>query len=85
MLDDISVLLILIIRAVRFDDAVDAVNGAGDAVSGDEFGKVTAYGLQRFSSYTPKAALREKARTHRSKKSTEMPKSLAILPSPTTR
>lgn len=40
MLDHISVLLILIIRPVRLDDAVDAVDGAGDAVRGDEFGEI---------------------------------------------
>ena len=41
MLDHIGVLLILIIRPVRLDDAVDAVDGAGDAVCGDEFGEIS--------------------------------------------
>jgi hypothetical protein len=40
LLDDVAVLLVLIVRAVCFDDALDAVDGAGDAVCGDKFGEV---------------------------------------------
>ena len=40
VLDHIGVLLVLIVRAVGLDDAVDAVDGAGDAIGGDEFGEV---------------------------------------------
>jgi hypothetical protein len=39
----VLVLLVLVVRPVRLDDALagDAVNGAGDAAGGDEFGEVT--------------------------------------------
>ena len=40
MLDHIGVLLVLIVRAVGLDDAVDAVDGTGDTIGGDEFGEV---------------------------------------------
>ena len=40
LLDDVGILLVLVIRAVGLDDAVDAVDGAWDAVCGDEFGEV---------------------------------------------
>ena len=40
MLDHIGVLLVLIVRAVGLDDAVDAVDGTGDTIGGDELGEV---------------------------------------------
>lgn len=40
LLDHVSVLLVLVVGTVRLDDAVDAVDGAGNAVAGDEFGEV---------------------------------------------
>ena len=41
LLHDISILLVLVIRSVCLDDFVDAVDGAGNAVCGDEFGEIT--------------------------------------------
>jgi hypothetical protein len=40
--DDILVLLVLVVRAVRFDDALagHAVDGAGDAACGNEAGEI---------------------------------------------
>lgn len=38
LLDHVRVLLVLVVWPVRFDDLVDAVDGAGYAVRGDEFG-----------------------------------------------
>lgn len=40
MLHHIRVLLVLVVGAVRLNDAVDTVNGARNAVAGDELGKV---------------------------------------------
>lgn len=40
LLDNITILLILIVGAVGFDDTLDAVDGAGDAVCGDELGEI---------------------------------------------
>lgn len=40
LLDDVCVLLVLVVGPVRLDDFVDAVDGAGDAVCGDELGEV---------------------------------------------
>jgi hypothetical protein len=42
--DDILILLVLVVGAVRLNDATarDAVNGARDAAGGDELGKVAA-------------------------------------------
>ena len=42
LLDHVGVLLVLVIGPVRFYDLVDAVDGAGYAVCGDEFGQITA-------------------------------------------
>lgn len=45
LLDDVLVLLVLVVRAVRLDDALarDAVDGAGDAAACYELGQVTIY------------------------------------------
>jgi hypothetical protein len=40
LLDHIHVLLVLVVGPIGLDDALDAVNGAGNAVSGNELGKV---------------------------------------------
>ena len=40
LLDHIRVLLILIIRAVRLNNAVDTIDRTGDPVSGDEFSEI---------------------------------------------
>ncbi len=40
LLDHVCVLLVLIVRSVCLDDALDTVNGAGYAVSGDETSEV---------------------------------------------
>lgn len=40
MLNHIRVLLVLVVRAIRLDDAVDAVDGAWYPVTGDEFREV---------------------------------------------
>ena len=86
MLDHISVLLILIIRPVRLDDAVDAVDGAGDAVRGDEFGEIAGMSISKIYKEGDFGGNGGKGEEiHRSRKSTEMPKSLAMLPKPTTR
>lgn len=42
LLDDVGVLLVLVVGPVGLDDLVDAVDGAGDAVGGDEFREVAA-------------------------------------------
>ena len=44
LLDHVCVLLVLVVGPVRLDDFVDAVDGAGDAVCGDEFGEVAGSG-----------------------------------------
>ena len=43
MPDNVLILLVLVVRAVRLDDAaaVDAVDGTGDAAGGDEPGEIT--------------------------------------------
>ena len=43
MAHDVLVLLVLVVRAVRLDDALarDAVNGAGDAPAGNKLGEIT--------------------------------------------
>jgi hypothetical protein len=50
LLDDVGVLLVLVVWSVGFDDAVDAVDGARDAVCCDEFGEVPVLGqyVERF-------------------------------------
>lgn len=40
MLHDTGVLLVLIVRSVCLDNAVDPVDGAGNAVAGDELGQI---------------------------------------------
>lgn len=89
LLDNVRILLVLVIWAVGFDDVVDAVDCAGNAVCGYEFGEIT---ISMSAVVFPKRDGREeqgwgklKWCTNRSKKSTEIPKSLAILPSPTMR
>ncbi len=39
-LDHVGILAVLVVRPVGLDDLVDAVDGAGDAVCGDEFGEI---------------------------------------------
>ena len=41
LLHHICVLFVLVVRSVGFDDLVDTVNSAGDAVRRDKFGQVT--------------------------------------------
>ncbi len=81
LLDDIRILLILIVRPVRLDDLVDAVDGAGDAVCGYEFCEIAGWGMLAGDICWGK----ERGGTYRSRKSTETPKSFAMLPRPTTR
>lgn len=40
LLDRVCVLLVLVVWSVGLDDALDTVNGAWDAVGGDEFGEI---------------------------------------------
>lgn len=40
--DKVGVLLVLIVRSVCLDDAIDAVNCARDALGCDELGEITA-------------------------------------------
>jgi hypothetical protein len=40
LLDDIYVLLVLVVRSIRLNDLVHTVNGARDAVCGNEVGEV---------------------------------------------
>lgn len=40
LLDHIHILLVLVVGSVGLDDALDAVDGAGNAVCGDELGEV---------------------------------------------
>jgi hypothetical protein len=40
LLDHVCVLLVLVVWSVCLNDALDAVNGAWDAVCGDELGEV---------------------------------------------
>ena len=40
LLDDVAVLLVLIVGSVSLDNALDAIDGAGDAVSGDKFREI---------------------------------------------
>lgn len=42
LLDDVHVLLVLVVGSVGLDDALDAVNGARNAVGGNELGEVPA-------------------------------------------
>lgn len=43
MLHHIRVLLILVVRSVRLNDAIDTIDGACNAVAGDKFGQIPAY------------------------------------------
>lgn len=40
VLHNICVLLVLVVRSVRLDDAIDPVDGACNPVAGNEFGKI---------------------------------------------
>jgi hypothetical protein len=40
LLDHVRILLVLVVWPVRFNDALDAINGAGYPVRGDEFGEI---------------------------------------------
>lgn len=40
VLHHVRVLLVLVVGAIGLNDAVDAVNGACNAVAGDEFGQI---------------------------------------------
>jgi hypothetical protein len=41
MLNHISVLLVLVVGSIRLDNAVHTIDGAGNAVVGNELGKIT--------------------------------------------
>ena len=43
LLHYVGVLLVLVVWSVRLDDALDAVDGARDAVCGDELSEVPGY------------------------------------------
>ena len=51
LLDHVGVLLVLVIGTVRFYDLVDAVDGAGYAVCGDEFGQITVNRVGQLCAY----------------------------------
>lgn len=40
MLDNVGILLVLIVRTVGLDDAIDSVNGTRYSISRNEFGQV---------------------------------------------
>jgi hypothetical protein len=56
LLQDVGVLLILVVRPVRLNNALNAINGAGDAVGGNEFGEIPNPG-QRIISTSQKQDL----------------------------
>ena len=41
VLNHVGILLVLVVGAIRLNDTVDTVDGAGNTVVGNEFGKVT--------------------------------------------
>lgn len=85
LLDDVIVLLVLVVGSVGLDDALarDAIDSAGDALCGDEFGEIT---MREISiAHGEEGQKRQRDQTYRSRKSTVTPNSLAILSSPTTR
>lgn len=79
MLDDISILLVFVIGAVGLDDLVDAVDGARNAVRRDEVAQIPVQVLICILHVWKLIS------THLSKKSTDTPKSCAMLFKPTTR
>jgi hypothetical protein len=40
LLDNVHILLVLVVGSVGLDDALNAIDGAGNAVGGDELGKI---------------------------------------------
>ena len=80
MLDDVGVLLVLVVWAVCFDNAIYSVDCACDAVASDKLGQIPTI-VSQYDYYAPL----QPTRTYLSKKSTVTPKSLAILFNPTTR
>lgn len=88
LLDHVRILLVLVVWPVRFYNLVDAVDGAGYAVCRDELRQVSGLiGLAPRHAKGRKRGMgilgKDKA-AYRSRKSTETPKSCAILPRPTT-
>ena len=59
LLDHVGVLLVLVIGPVRFYDLVDAVDGAGYAVCGDEFGQITVNRVSQLHVLTSRAKDRD--------------------------
>lgn len=43
MLDQISILLVLVVRPVRLNDSIHSVDGARDTVAGDKLGQIPAF------------------------------------------
>lgn len=77
---NVIILLVLVVWSVGLDDALSShtVNGTWDSLCCNEFCKITRKSQQDKSQVPISLA-------YRSKKSTETPKSFAILSSPTTR
>lgn len=40
LLHHIGILLVLVVRPIRLNNPVDSINGAGDAVAGNELGQI---------------------------------------------
>lgn len=40
MFDEISILFVLVVRTVRFDNSIDTIDCAGDTVARDKLGEV---------------------------------------------
>lgn len=80
LLHNIGVLLVLVIGSVGLNDTLSGhtVDSTWDALSGDELGEITMTVVKR-------ANPKRDGGAYRSKKSTETPKSLAMLSRPTTR
>jgi hypothetical protein len=47
LFDHVCILLVLVVWAIRLDDALDAVDGARNAVGSDELGKIPAWSQYR--------------------------------------
>ncbi len=78
LLDHVGILLILVVRAIGFNDVINPVNGTGDTAGGYKFGEITEF------QSACKVIIREGGR-YRSRKSIEIPKAFAMLSSPTIR
>lgn len=46
MLDQISILLVLVVRPVRLNDSIHPVDGARDTVAGNKLGQIPAFTTQ---------------------------------------